>query len=349
MTLQVTGHGGVPVAGVSSVVLNVTAVDPTAEGHLTVWPASDGPRPVASNVNFHPRRTVANLAVVKVGPTGAVNLFNAAGLTDVVADVAGWYGKDAASGTRFTGVTPARIADTRNGTGVPAARLGQDRTLGIQVTGRGGVPATGVSAVVLNVTAVDPTAPEGYLTAWPAGLARPYASNLNFYAGQTVPNVVVAKVGSGGIVNLYNPAGLVDVVVDVAGWYGPEGASTGSGFTGVLPSRIVDTRNGNGAPLRPMDAGTSLAVQVTGRGGVPATGVAAVALNVTAVNPTATSYLTAWPAGVLRPLASNLNLTANRTVPNMVFVKVGDGGVVNLYNAVGRTDVIVDVAGWYAA
>jgi hypothetical protein len=330
-------------------VLNLTAVDPTAEGHLTAWPAGDGPRPLASNVNFHPRRTVANLAVVKVGPTGAVNLFNAAGLTHVVADVAGWYGKDAASGTRFTGVTPARIADTRTGTGVPAARLGQDRTLGVQVTGRGGVPATGVSAVVLNVTAVDPTAPEGYLTAWPAGFARPYASNLNFYAGQTVPNVVVAKVGSGGIVNLYNSAGLVDVVVDVAGWYGPEGASTGSGFTGVPPSRIVDTRYGHGAPLRPMDAGSSLSVQITGRGGVPATGVAAVALNVTAVNPTATSYLTAWPAGVVRPLASNLNLTANRTVPNMVFVKVGDGGMVNLYNAAGRTDVIVDVAGWYAA
>lgn len=98
-----------------------------------------------------------------------------------------------------------------------------------------------------------------------------------------------------------------------------------------------------------MDPGATLPLQVTGRGGVPASGVAAVALNVTSVNPSATSYLTAWPAGVARPLASNLNLTANRTVANMVFVKVGADGVVNLYNAAGRTDVVVDVAGWYAA
>lgn len=348
LTLQVTGRGGVPPTGVSAVVLNLTAVDPTAEGHLTAWPADGGARPLASNVNVHPARTVANLAVVKVGPTGAVNLFNAAGRTDVVTDVAGWYGKDAASGTMFTGLTPARIVDTRFGTGAPVARLNQDRTLPVQVTGRGGVPATGVSAVVLNVTVVDPSAPEGYLTAWPAGLARPYASNLNFYAGQTVPNVVVAKVGDGGVVNVYNSAGLIDVVVDVTGWYGPEGGSTGSGFSGVPPARILDTRYGNGAPLRPVDAGATLSLQVTGRGGIPATGVAAVALNVTAVNPTATSFVTAWPAGVGRPLASNLNLTVNRTVANMVFVKVGTGGAVNLYNAAGRTDVVVDVAGWYA-
>ena len=285
---------------------------------------------------------------MKVGPTGAVNLFNAAGRTDIVADAAGWYGKDAASGTRFTGVTPARIVDTRFGTGAPTARLTQGRTLPVQVTGRGGVPATGVSAVILNVTVVDPTAPEGYLTAWPAGEAQPYASNLNFYARQTVPNVVVAKVRAGGVVNIFNSAGSIDVVVDVTGWYGAAGVSAGSGFSGVPPARILDTRFGTGALLRPIESGATLTLQVTGRGGVPATGVAAVALNITAVNPTSTSFVTAWPAGVVRPLASNLNLTANWTVANMVFVKVGANGAVDLYNAAGRTDVIVDVAGWYA-
>jgi hypothetical protein len=82
----------------------------------------------------------------------------------------------------------------------------------------GGVPSTGVSAVVLNVTITDPSA-GSYLTVYPSGSAVPTASNLNFSPGQTVPNLVVVKVGSGGMVNVYNAAGATDVIFDVAGWY----------------------------------------------------------------------------------------------------------------------------------
>ncbi|MDP1806313.1 MAG: hypothetical protein Q8K72_14160, partial [Acidimicrobiales bacterium] len=88
-----------------------------------------------------------------------------------------------------------------------------------QVTGRGGVPAAGVTAVILNVIAVDP-AVGGYLTVWPAGEPLPLASNLNFGTGQTVPNLVVAKVGAGGKVSIYNGGGTAHLVADVAGWYG---------------------------------------------------------------------------------------------------------------------------------
>ena len=97
--------------------------------------------------------------------------------------------------------------------------MGTDGTLALQVTGRGGVPATGVSAVALNVTVTNPTA-ASYLTAWPAVKARPLASNLNYLPAQTVPNMVVVKVGDGGKIDLYNQFGTVDVVVDVAGWFG---------------------------------------------------------------------------------------------------------------------------------
>ena len=71
-------------------------------------------------------------------------------------------------------------------------------------------------------------------------------------------------------------------------------------------------------------------------------------LNVTATEPTALSFLTAWPAGEARPLASNLNYGPGQTVPNLVVVKVGAGGVVNLYNSSGSTHVVADLAGWYA-
>jgi hypothetical protein len=118
--------------------------------------------------------------------------------------------------------------------------------------------------VALNVTVTDPTS-ASHLTAWPSGRARPLASNLNYVAGQTVPNMVVVKVGEGGKVDLFNAAGSADVIVDVAGWYGTEAAAEGSRYSTLNPYRILDTRTGPG-PLRP--AGTR-SVQVTGRGGVP--------------------------------------------------------------------------------
>ena len=115
-------------------------------------------------------------------------------------------------------LSPARILDTRSGNGAPKAKPGSGATMDLQVTGRGGVPSSGVSAVVMNVTVTQPSA-GGHLTAWPTGSSLPLASNLNFVAGQTVPNLVVAKVGTGGKLNLRNNFGQVHVVADAVGWY----------------------------------------------------------------------------------------------------------------------------------
>jgi uncharacterized protein YkwD len=120
----------------------------------------------------------------------------------------------ALTGARFHPVTPARILDTRN-SGVP---VGQGATLALQVAGQGGVPATGASAVVVNVTVTGPTAPS-FLTVYPYGEALPLAANLNFVANQTVPNLVTAKLGTGGKLSIYNAFGSTHVVADVAGWF----------------------------------------------------------------------------------------------------------------------------------
>ena len=142
---------------------------------------------------------------------------NATGATRVVAHVAGWFSDaTATSGARHTALTPARILDTRSST-----KVGPGATRELTVTGAGGVPADGVSAVVMNVTVTEPSAPS-YLTVYPAGEDRPTASNLNFVAGQTVPNLVVVKLGSGGKVNFYNAGGSTHVVADVVGWYNTE-------------------------------------------------------------------------------------------------------------------------------
>ena len=345
LTFPVSGRGGVPAAGATSVVLNVTVVAPTAASYMTVWPTGV-PMPTASNLNYPPGQTVPNLVKTKLGTGGQVNIFNAAGGVHVLADVAGWYtaGNDAVEGARYTAVTPSRILDTRIGNGAPAT-VGPGASVDLQVTGLGGVPGSGVSAVTMNVTVVGPSAPS-YLTAWPTGEARPTASNLNYVTGDVVPNLVIVKVGAGGKVSLYNDAGRTHVLADVVGWYSAPGGA-GASYEPLTPSRILDTRTGTGAPAVPVGAGVRLDLQVSGRGGVPASGASAVALNITAVGPSAESYLTAWPTGESQPTASNLNYRAGAVVPNLVVVKVGTGGAVSLFNDAGQTHVLADVVGWF--
>lgn len=247
-------------------------------------------------------------------------------------------------GGMFVPLTPARIEDTRLGLGGLSGPLGPGATGEVQVTGRGGIPGTGVSAVVLNVTVTQPSA-DGWLTLWPAGSARPVASNLNFTAGETIPNLAVVEVGNGGRVDVYNSSGATHVVLDVAGYYTDAPAPAG-GYQAVPPSRIADTRNGTGGVAR-LGPGASIDVQVTGRGGAPVGGVEAAVLNVAVTGATAPSYLTVYPTGEARPGASNLNVVAGDTVSNRAMTKLGTGGRVTIYNAAGSVDVIVDLGGWY--
>ena len=358
LSMLVAGSGGVPSTGFDAVVVNVTVTDTTSPGFLTVYPQED-PRPNASNLNWVAGQTVANLVQVAVRGSGRLTLYNAAGYADVVVDVSGYVpATTTAPGPdgRYNALVPARLLDTRDGTGGYRAPIGPRQTIALQVAGRGGVPSTGAAAVVLNLTATDATgAPSSFLTAYPTGLPVPLSSSLNFTAGQTVANRVVVKLGVGGQVNLYNAAGSVDAVADVAGWY-TDGiaASNGSTFTGVTPVRILDTRIGTGGISGQVPAGGTIAVTVAGRGGVPLMSSTspvpptAVVLNVTATNPTAgSSFLTVFADGAPRPATSDLNFTAGRSVPNLVVARLGSNGLVDVYNAAGSTDVIFDVVGWY--
>jgi hypothetical protein len=233
-------------------------------------------------------------------------------------------------------MTPIRILDTRNG-----SPLGAGQSIDVQITGQGGVPSTGVTAVVMNVTVTRTTA-SSYLTVYPAGTLRPVASNLNWVAGQTVPNLVEVAVGSGGQVTAYNLTGSVDVIFDVAGYVSTTAAGPDGLFNPLVPARILDTRT-----TTPMGPGQTLDVQVTGQGKVPSIGVSAVVLNVTVTNPSAAGYLTVFPSGTTRPIASDLNFVAGQTVPNRVIVKVGNNGMVSIFNFQGSVDVVADVGGWF--
>jgi alpha-tubulin suppressor-like RCC1 family protein len=220
--LQVTGRGGVPSAGVSAVVLNVTVASPTKGGFVTVF-GEGSARPTASNLNFVKAQVVPNLVIAPVGDNGRVALYNGSGGTiQLIADVAGYYlaGAPVDAGA-FGSLAPSRLLDTRDGTGVPAkAAVPAGGTVHLQVTGRGGVPAAGVSGVVLNVTVASPTK-GGFVTVFGDGTSpRPTASNLNFVKAQVVPNLVIAPVGDNGRVALYNGSGgTIQLIADESGYY----------------------------------------------------------------------------------------------------------------------------------
>jgi outer membrane protein assembly factor BamB len=210
------------------------------------------------------------------------------------------------------------------------------------------VPTTGVSAVVLSVTVTGP-AKAGSISAYPHGSPRPPTSSLNFVAGQTVPNLVIVRVGTDGAIDLHNASiGTVHLIADITGYYMGGTASTPGAFAPMTGSRLLDTRVGTGAPARLVAANGTLALQVTGRAGVPTTGVSAVVLNVTVTSPAKAGWISAYPHASALPSTSNLNFAAGQTVPNLVIVPVGANGAVDLHNGSGGTvHLVADVTGYY--
>ncbi|WP_183067785.1 hypothetical protein [Streptomyces sp. gCLA4] len=250
-----------------------------------------------------------------------------------------------ATKSRFVPHGPARFLDTRDGTGAVQQRVGPGGVVTLQVAGVKGIPATGVTAVVMNVTAVQPTE-AGHVMVYPNGQPRPSVSNLNFTPGQIVPNLVTVPVVNGKV-DLRNNAGSVDLIADVTGYYTDQ-AGAGSALNPVTPARFLDTRDGTGAKKERVGPGGVVTLQVAGVKGVPATGVTAVVMNVTAVHPTEAGHVTVYPNGQAAPGVSNLNFTPGQIVPNLVTVPVVNGKV-DLRNNSGSVDLIADVTGYYAA
>ncbi|GGZ84951.1 hypothetical protein [Streptomyces subrutilus] len=250
------------------------------------------------------------------------------------------------AGSDFTPYTPTRILDTRNGTGAKAGKVGPSGTVGLKVGGNGGIPA-GVTAVVLNVTVTNPTN-SGFVTVFPDFGERPTTSNVNYEAGQTVPNQVIVPVGKNGYVDLANSSwggSSIDLIADVTGYFTKSAAS---GYTPMTPVRFVDTREGLGTSRGQLAGQGTFSTKISNLRGVPA-GIKAVALNVTVTNPKQYGHLTVFPSGQAAPDTSSLNFTAGQTIANSVIVPVGSDGKIGVRNgAWGGVDVIVDVVGYYS-
>ncbi len=342
----VSGVPGAPAAGtISAVVMNVTETNPTATGYITAY--ADGVSvPTSSNLDFVPGRTTANLVTVKV-KNGVVDLYNGSGGTvDLIADVAGYYVN--ADGGGFTPMTPTRLLDTRYGTGAPKAPVGATGTVALKIEGVGSIPATGVSAVALNVTETAPQG-DGYITVYPSDGSVPKVSNVDYPRGLTVANMVVVKVGADGKIDLKNTSsGTVQLIADVAGYYT---ASGGHPFVATDPRRLLDTRKATGqesaGPI-PVAPGRSAVWFLDDQ----LQDEVAIVANVTVTDTRGGGYITAYPSDTARPTASNIDFTAGVSVPNLVMVRTttqySSGGRVNLYNAsAANVDLIADLFGYF--
>jgi hypothetical protein len=277
----------------------------------------------------------------------------------------------------FHPLAPTRVLDTRARLGI---RNGPVRTGGgwspspnrivrhdevvnheLKVTGRFGVPSTGVSAVLLNVVAVDAPAP-GYIAVRPrrpsccSELAihddrsaldpnPPPTSNLNVGAVDAVANLVLARVGAGGTINLYNSLGPTQVVADIAGWFDSGTPDPHAlGYVSAGPSRVLDTRDGTGGPVGPVSVGETRTITVAGVAGVPPD-AASVLVNVTATRADAAGYVRAFPTGISLPEASTLNFTAGADRASVAVVRVGPDGRIMLRVDDAPTHLVVDVLG----
>lgn len=344
-SVKITGNGTIP-DGVTAVTLNVTVTNTTGSGHI-IAAGSGRPMPETSSVNYGPGETVPNLVILPVGTDGRVNLHNVGWESvDLIADVTGYFTTAASSG--FTSLTPTRLVDTREGRGTAKGQVTGQGSFGVQIVGVGGVPK-GARAVSLNVTVTNPRE-AGHLTVYPSGQTAPTASNLNFTAGQTVANSVIAPVGPDGRITVRNGAWqATDVVIDVNGYYTPDSqAAYVPNWWG--PARTVDTRK-TGSPLAARDY---LPLQE-----IP--DAAAYVLNTTVTNTTGPGFLSVAPdpnspeqyengtaTPPTRPLASNLNWTAGKTAANFVQASPSDTGMVAFWNQGWEdVDLVIDYFGYY--
>lgn len=144
---------------------------------------------------------------------------------------------------------------------------------------------------------------------------------------------------------------LATVAVAVVGLQGVPSSTVASTVESDIvplpPTRVLDTRSGLGvAAPGPVVAASPIDVALAGIGPIPAAGVDAAVLNLTATGATAGTFVSVWPSGDTQPNASVLNVVPNQAFANLVVAKLGTDGQVSIANGLGSVHVIGDVVGW---
>jgi hypothetical protein len=316
------GRGGLPASGVAAVSAHIAVQTPTAAGSMRAW-ATGKPNPAVSTLTFEQNMPWASThAVVEVSATGEASFYNnSTGTVRLVVDVTGYYLTTAQPGGQvFVPLPTGRLYAT------PSA-VAANATVTFPVAGTGGLPAaSSIGAVLLNITAAAPAAAGSWRVHWPG--AQPQFGYGHYVAGRYKANTMITRLPADGRLSLQNvSSGTTRYVIDVLGYYRvPTATAAGDRVYPVHPSRLLNTAT-------PVAAGGTLNVQVTDRGGVPATGVTSVALLVTARSGTANGSLIVFPAGTTRPGIGHLPYPVSGYGFNLVWAKVGASGQVSIYNS----------------
>jgi outer membrane protein assembly factor BamB len=229
------GTPSIPTTGAEAAVFNLTAVGASQATYLSVTaPNSSDACPTTapkfSNINSPAGVALPNRVIATLGPNQDICVFNNIGSVNFIIDVNGWFGNghETAAGAMFYAVPPARICDTRVGSGdrCDGDELSPGGIQPIVVAGVDVVPAEGGSnapvAVVGNLTAVLGSAATVF-TLYPSNLPQPRASDLNPSANQVIANLAVVGIATSGAqdgdVSLFNDLGYINALFDVAGWF----------------------------------------------------------------------------------------------------------------------------------
>jgi hypothetical protein len=331
VTLALPGHAGLPQTGVDAVVATAEVDHPTASGYLRITPG--GHTSSTAVQEFVAGQPISNMVVVQLGAGGTVTLHLSKGTARVYLDVAGYYQPAAtAGGTRFHPLPAARVY----GPGTPTLLASQGYRA-ISVLGRGGLPTSGVTAIVLSAEVNQPTS-AGYLRLTPAGAGSSTAVQ-EFSAGRTISSSATVRLGSNNQIWVRLSAGSAHVYLDVLGWYGTSTDSSGYTFHPVTTDRSY----GTGAPV--LTSRQDRDVTIAGTSHVPLTGAVAVVANVEVGNPWGGGYLRVTPGGTSSSTATQHYLPG-AAISGQVVTQLR-GGMIKLHLSAGSGALFVDVSGYF--
>ncbi len=348
--VKVAGQAGVPTSGVSSVQVSVTVLSPAATGLVKVAANGTAVVPIAALTYTGGGGSISASSIIALPADGKIQVLAQTSVTLLV-HVQGYYtaGNGAPAPGGYVPVAPARLVDTRAGTGLPQAKLATSSTAAVKVGGLASVPAD-ASAVFVMLTAISTSSTAGYLSPYPAGTTRPPNVSLNYLANTATIFGAAVDLGTGGQFDLWiGPAGTaIDVVVDVVGYYAAT-PGTGAAFT-PASARIYDSRL---SPNTPLAANSSRVVQVGGTAGVPApsTRISAYALSAQIVHSgSSAGSLALGPGDQPSAAVSAVFFSTGSNVRSSLAIvpTAADGTVLLVNRSSDPINVILDVEGWFA-
>ena len=331
--VAVAGAKGIP-SSTTSVTLAVLVTNATGNGQVRI--GADKATATAAVAANRRVQTTASFSTL-IGYKGAIWLaYSGTGTVQVRVVVEAYTGGVQAGGTTFHPISPARVADTWTGQGLPAHLLAKHAAAQVQIAGTAGIPSS-ATAVLLTVNTITPST-SGAITA--GASAATTAPVVTYTKGRQVTGSVLAPLDAHGKVTLVNSsAGVVGLTANAVGYYTPD--TTGLYFQAVAPQRIVDTTTGLGAPKRPLST-TPLTVAVRADAHLPAA-AAAVALSVVAPSPGTAAIST----GASGAAMSTVLLTTGQAADITTVVPLSQGGSVNLRATGKPVQAMVGLVGYY--